>query len=38
MEVNKREKKEFLDAKSKMMEQLRKDKEERFGKKVGFIL
>lgn len=35
LEVQKREKQEFLSAKQKMLEQLQRDKEERFGKKFG---
>ncbi len=35
MDVQKREKKEFEDAKRKMLEQLARDKEERFGKSGG---
>ena len=35
LEQQKREKKEFMDAKQKMLAQLAKDKEERFGKKAG---
>ncbi len=34
IEQQKREKMEFLTAKQKMLDQLRRDKEERFGKKV----
>lgn len=33
--MQKREKQEFLSAKQRMLEQLQRDKEERFGKKAG---
>jgi hypothetical protein len=34
LEQAKREKQEFLSAKQKMLDQLKRDKEERFGKKI----
>ena len=34
LEQAKREKQEFMSAKQQMLEQLRRDKEERFGKKI----
>jgi isocitrate dehydrogenase kinase/phosphatase len=35
LDVQKREKKEFEDAKRRMLEQLERDRIERFGKKAG---
>jgi hypothetical protein len=34
MDINKAEKKEFMNAKAKMLDQLRRDKEDRFGKAI----
>lgn len=35
MDFQKREKKEFLEAKARMLQQLKEDKERMFGKKEG---